>query len=46
MIRWIEDIPFTETRNYVQRVLENMVVYDTINPYRGPRPAGRVRDRD
>jgi hypothetical protein len=26
----------------VQRVLENMVVYDTFNPYRGPRPAGRL----
>ena len=22
--------------------MENMVVYDTINPYRGPRPAGRL----
>jgi soluble lytic murein transglycosylase len=27
MIDWIETIPFNETRNYVQRVLENMVVY-------------------
>jgi soluble lytic murein transglycosylase len=27
MIDWIEMIPFTETRNYVQRVLENAVVY-------------------
>jgi soluble lytic murein transglycosylase len=27
MIDWIELIPFTETRNYVQRVLENVVVY-------------------
>ena len=26
-IDWIEEIPFTETRNYVQRVLENMEVY-------------------
>ena len=26
-IDWIEAIPFTETRNYVQRVLENTVVY-------------------
>ena len=24
---WIEQIPFSETRNYVQRVLENMEVY-------------------
>lgn len=27
MIDWIEQIPFTETRNYVQRVVENVVVY-------------------
>ena len=24
---WIEQIPFSETRNYVQRVLENTEVY-------------------
>lgn len=27
MITWIESIPFKETRNYVQRVLENVEVY-------------------
>lgn len=27
MIDWIEEIPFGETRNYVQRVLENQTVY-------------------
>jgi soluble lytic murein transglycosylase len=27
MIDWIEMIPFGETRNYVQRVLENRLVY-------------------
>ncbi len=27
MIDWIERIPFYETRNYVQRVLENVAVY-------------------
>jgi soluble lytic murein transglycosylase len=27
MIDWIELIPFNETRNYVERVLENVVVY-------------------
>jgi len=32
IVRWIEDIPFSETRGYVQRVLENAVVYDTLNP--------------
>ena len=26
-IDWVESIPFSETRNYVQRVLENMQVY-------------------
>jgi len=26
-VDWVERIPFTETRNYVQRVLENLVVY-------------------
>jgi soluble lytic murein transglycosylase len=25
-IDWVERIPFSETRNYVQRVLENMQV--------------------
>jgi soluble lytic murein transglycosylase len=34
IVRWIEDIPFSETRGYVQRVLENTVVYDTIYPAR------------
>jgi soluble lytic murein transglycosylase len=26
-VDWIERIPFTETRNYVQRVMENYQVY-------------------
>ncbi|WP_395664384.1 transglycosylase SLT domain-containing protein [Methylocella sp.] len=26
-VDWVERIPFTETRNYVQRVLENVAVY-------------------
>jgi peptidoglycan lytic transglycosylase len=26
-IDWVERIPFSETRNYVQRVIENMQVY-------------------
>lgn len=34
IIRWIEQIPIFETRNYVQRVLENAVVYDALNPER------------
>ncbi|MBB6122419.1 lytic transglycosylase domain-containing protein [Sphingobium subterraneum] len=32
ILRWIESIPIYETRNYVQRVLENAVVYDSISP--------------
>lgn len=39
VVRWIEDIPFSETRNYVQRVLENTVVYDLINPATAGQPA-------
>jgi len=31
VLRWIEQIPFMETRGYVQRVLENSVVYDQMN---------------
>ncbi|MDE3059617.1 MAG: lytic transglycosylase domain-containing protein [Pseudomonadota bacterium] len=30
-IDWIEKIPFSETRNYVQRVLENLQVYRHLN---------------
>lgn len=28
-IDWVERIPFAETRNYVQRVMENLTVYET-----------------
>jgi len=34
VLEWIESIPFSETRNYVQRVLENAVVYDLLYPER------------
>ena len=27
LVDWIEQIPFEETRNYVQRVLENLAIY-------------------
>jgi soluble lytic murein transglycosylase len=30
VLKWIEAIPFTETRAYVQRVIENSVVYDSM----------------
>ena len=32
IIKWIEEIPIYETKNYVQRVLENAVMYDTLYP--------------
>lgn len=41
-IDWIERIPLSETRGYVQHVLENAVVYDAMNPdkasYKGANP--------
>jgi soluble lytic murein transglycosylase len=40
IIRWIEEIPFSETKGYVQRVLENAVVYDSLNPSQTRAPAG------
>ena len=54
LIDWIEMIPFAETRNYVQRVLESRVVYEVVLegpgssaimavPPAGPRDA---RDED
>ncbi len=42
ILEWIEKIPLFETRNYVQRVLENAVIYDLQNPgkarIRSPNP--------
>jgi soluble lytic murein transglycosylase len=40
-ISWIEAIPLLETRGYVQRVLENAVVYELLNPSRA-RLAGQT----
>lgn len=31
-VAWVEAIPFSETRTYVERVLENAVVYDLLRP--------------
>ena len=42
VIDWIEAIPLAETRGYVQKVLENAVVYDLFNPARARTPE---RDR-
>jgi len=30
VVNWIESIPFSETRNYVQRVMENLQVYQAL----------------
>lgn len=35
VLKWIEAIPYSETRGYVQRVIENSVVYDSM---RAPQP--------
>ncbi|WP_340317642.1 lytic transglycosylase domain-containing protein [Rhizorhabdus argentea] len=42
VVSWIEAIPFAETRGYVQKVLENAVVYDLLNP---SRARGVMRNR-
>ena len=39
VIDWIEAIPLSETKNYVQRVLENAVVYDLLHPQTAIMPA-------
>jgi soluble lytic murein transglycosylase len=39
IVDWIEAIPLSETRGYVQKVLENAVVYDLFNPERARTPA-------
>ncbi len=36
-LRWIEEITFFETKNYVQRVVENAVVYEHLYPDRHGR---------
>ncbi|WP_232494047.1 lytic transglycosylase domain-containing protein [Novosphingobium kaempferiae] len=43
---WLEQIPIYETKNYVQRVLENAVVYETMYPeksdYNGANKLSRL----
>ena len=41
MVDWIELIPFNETRNYVQRVVENVVVYRALAGTVLPHPLAR-----
>ena len=38
IVQWIENIPVYETKDYVQRVLENAVVYDLVNPVKASSP--------
>ncbi len=40
IVAWVEDIPILETRNYVQRVLENLVMYDALYPDKARRQQG------
>ncbi len=42
IVSWVEAIPISETRGYVQRVLENAVVYDLLNPNKGGRSGTRI----
>jgi soluble lytic murein transglycosylase len=42
VLKWIEAIPFVETRAYVQRVIENSVVYDSMRGNRTQQTAVHV----
>jgi soluble lytic murein transglycosylase len=42
VLKWIEAIPYVETRGYVQRVIENSVIYDQLNPTPQQRSAVHV----
>ena len=42
MLKWIEAIPFVETQGYVQRVIENSVVYDSMRPASSQQSAMHV----
>lgn len=42
VVEWIEAIPFDETRSYVQRVIENSVVYDSLRSSQSEQTALHV----
>lgn len=44
-VEWIERIPIYETRNYVQRVLQNAAVYEHMHPGMAPARAPRSISR-
>jgi soluble lytic murein transglycosylase len=42
VLKWIEAIPYSETRAYVQRVIENSVVYDSMRSQQSQQSAMHV----
>jgi soluble lytic murein transglycosylase len=42
VLSWIESIPFSETKGYVQRVIENAVVYDAMRRRSAPQSTVHV----
>lgn len=42
VVEWIEAIPFDETRSYVERVIENSVVYDSLRSSQSQQTALHV----
>ena len=42
VLKWIEAIPYSETRAYVQRVIENSVVYDSLRSSQSQQTAVHV----
>jgi soluble lytic murein transglycosylase len=42
VLKWIEAIPYSETRAYVQRVIENSVVYDSLRSQQQQQTAVHV----
>ncbi len=45
MIDWIEEIPFNETRNYVQRVSENITIYSALLTGSAKLAGGEMAER-
>jgi soluble lytic murein transglycosylase len=41
LIDWVEEIPFSETRNYVQRVTESIVIYRALQTGHADNPLSR-----
>ncbi|MDP5369959.1 MAG: lytic transglycosylase domain-containing protein, partial [Pseudomonadota bacterium] len=46
VVNWIECIPYAETRNYVQRVLENFIVYKQFLHEEKTRTSGEIGSLD